>query len=37
MSKQELAAFFTERAKYIPLRLEYRERSYLKLMEGEGL
>jgi hypothetical protein len=37
MSKQELAAFFTERAKYIPLRLEYRERSYLKLMEGDGL
>ena len=37
MSKQELAAFFTERAKYIPLRLEYRERSYLKLMEGDCL
>lgn len=34
MSKEELAAFFTERAKYIPLRLEYRERSYLKLLEG---
>ena len=33
-SKAELAAFFTERAKYIPLRLELRERSYLKLLEG---
>ena len=33
-SAAELAAFFTERAKYIPLRLELRERSYLRLLEG---
>ena len=30
----ELTAFFTERAKYIPLRLELRERRYLRLLEG---
>jgi hypothetical protein len=33
-SKEQLAAFFVERAKYIPLRLELRERKYLRLLEG---
>ena len=33
-SREEMASFFTERAKYIPLRLELRERKYLRLLEG---
>ena len=33
-TKEQLAAFFTERAKFIPLRLELRERRYLRLLEG---
>ena len=33
-SNEQLATFFVERAKYIPLRLEMRERKYLRLLEG---
>ena len=34
MSKEKLATFFVERANYIPLRLEMRERKTLRLLEG---
>ena len=33
-TREQLASFFTERAKYIPMRLELRERKYLRLLEG---
>ena len=33
-TKEDLATFFVERAKYIPLRLELRERKLLRLLEG---
>ena len=33
-SRQQLGHFFSERAKYIPLRLELKERRMLRLIEG---